>query len=290
MKILVIGGNRFVGLRLTQALAKEGHDLHIVNRTGQAPHAKGATVYKVNRDNWTGSHVDRDWDAVVDFACYSEEQAQGSIQYFKEVQRYIFISTISVYDLKAGLKEEDFNAKTFDLLQAPKPGDYQDGKRRAEATFEQKSHLPTTSVRFPLILGPDDYTRRLEFHVQRIEKNQLIHIPNLETKISMIHAADASRFLQHALTHPLLGPFNVAAPQPIALKDLVHKIETQTGRRALFTNIASDETDSPYGWPGDAYADVSKAKKAGFEARPIQEWIDDLIAQSQSEPTSSKIH
>lgn len=41
MKILIIGGNRFVGLRLSMLLDKDKScDLHILNRTGQAAHVK----------------------------------------------------------------------------------------------------------------------------------------------------------------------------------------------------------------------------------------------------------
>src|SRR4051812_33305850 len=137
MKILVIGGNRFVGLRLTHTLSLDKSvDLHIVNRTGQAPHAEGATIYKADRARWESSHVDRDFDVIVDFAAFNDGDIRGTLDYFKKVGRYIFVSSESVYDLGPGLREEDLNAKTIDLSRPPvaPPGHtYQDGKRRAEA-------------------------------------------------------------------------------------------------------------------------------------------------------------
>lgn len=274
MKVLVIGGNRFVGARFTHALARAGHvDLAIVNRTGQAPHAPGAAVYKVNRDDWTRSYVDRDWDVVVDFACFNEAQARGALEYFGSVGRYVFISSASVYDPGASLSERAFDPATAEFLKRG-AGTYQDDKRRAEIVFTREAKFPVTSVRFPFLLGPDDYTRRLEFHVERVAAGRPFFAPSLDARFSVLHAEDAARFLEWNLTQSFTGAVNVAAPQPIALRELLGEISRRCGRQPL--NVRGAEP-SPYGVERDWFVDVSACQRLGFRARPWRDWLGDLI-------------
>lgn len=295
MKVLIIGGNRFVGLRLSHALAQDKSiDLSIVNRTGQVPHAAGATVYKADRNNWTHSHLDKDWDAIVDFAAYTDHDIHGVLDYFKNVKRYIFISTVSVYDPGVGLGETAFDAATFDLTKPAKDKTekaYQDGKRRAEAVLAQIAPFPNLRVRLPFMLGPDDYTRRLEFHIHRIERGQPIYLPNLQSRVSMIHAEDACAFLKWSLTQDLQGPINVASPLPISMAELIKRIEGRAGRQALLVKHATQETASPYGVPSDWYVRTDLMQQRGFKVRPIDAWLEELIDGALQSPAGpARLH
>ena len=49
MKILVIGGNRFVGKKLVERLITESHKVTVLNRSGTGP--EGATKVKFDRNN-----------------------------------------------------------------------------------------------------------------------------------------------------------------------------------------------------------------------------------------------
>lgn len=295
MKILIIGGNRFVGLRLSLLLAKlPGCELHILNRTGQAPHAKDAVKHKGDRKNLGSTGLDHDWDVIFDFACFTGDDADGAVQFFGKVKRYIFISTISVYDAAADLTEGD-----FDPL-APLPDNqakdytpedsYQDGKRRAEAVFAKQNKFPVVSVRLPYILGDDDYTQRLEFHVRCLEQGEPMFVPNPKARVSMIHAQDAARFLFWCLDRDFTGPINVASPEPIAMEELIAQIEKVTGETWMECDESSPENDSPYGSATDFFVDVSKVKKLGFEARKIREWLPALVESLSSQKTASPSH
>ena len=285
MKVLIIGGNRFVGLRVAQALdAKAGVELHLVNRTGQVPTLKNANVFKADRRNLNHSHLDREYDVIIDFAAFDERDANSSLGYFRQVGRYLYISTMSVYPESASLAESEFDSQLFDISAPPPTHDYQSGKRWCEATFTQKAPFPLVSVRFPLILGPDDYTRRLEFHVERIEAGRPIHIPNLDARISMIHAEDAAKFLLWSMTQTFTGPLNVASAQPLALRNLIQRIERTTGKKAILINQPSPQASSPYGPDQDWFMDTKKMEKLGFKTRPIESWIDDLIAGARINP------
>ena len=153
MKVLVIGGNRFVGLRVANALdARPDIELHVINRTGQVAHTKNATIYKGDRNRLETAHLDRDWDLVIDFACYKQSEAESALAFFGDVKRYMNISTGSVYVEGLDLKETAWDPLEFDLKQPADLTSYQDGKRRCEAVFHQQTKFPVLSVRFPFIV------------------------------------------------------------------------------------------------------------------------------------------
>lgn len=289
MKCLIIGGNRFVGLRLSRMLDQlPGCELHVINRTGQVAHCKNAVVHKGDRRNLNSTFLDRDWDAVVDFACFNQAEATNALEFFGKVSRYIFVSTASVYDSKDGNREEDYDSSRFDLSR-PALGDYQDGKRRAEAVFAQRGQFPVLSVRFPVIAGPDDYTHRLDFHIERVTKGLPIHIPNPAARISMVNSEDAANFLMWALQRDLSGPLNVASRDPISMAALLAQIELITGRKPIFAKEESAETSSPYGPAADWFMNVEKLFASGFQTRPISEWLPGLIGVANV-PTSRIVH
>ena len=63
---------------------------------------------------------------------------------------------------------------------------YGEGKRQAEAVLFKEASFPVVAVRFPIVMGEDDYTRRLHFHVEHILQNQPITLPNIDAKMSYI--------------------------------------------------------------------------------------------------------
>lgn len=282
MKILIIGGNRFVGLRVSLALdSLPNTELHILNRTGQTAHVKNAVVHKGDRASLVGSFLDRDWDVVLDFAGFSAEHARESLKFFKTVQRYIFISSASVYDDKTPWNEMAFDPSTWKIRAEPegqqKENIYQFGKRQAEAVFTQEAHFPVVHVRFPFILGPDDYTRRLDFHFERVRDGQPIYMPNPNAKISMIQSEDAAKFLIWSMNKDFSGPVNIASPESLALDQLLKLIEAATGRQVQLAKKEEDENHSPYGVRDDFVLDVNRVQALGYKSKKLMSWLPELI-------------
>lgn len=290
MKILVIGGNRFVGLRFTHVLDQEGrHELHIVNRTGQAPHAPGAVVHKLDRAYLRGSYVDRDWDVIVDFACYTEGDARSSVDFFGRVGRYVMISTSSVYDDGQPRDENAFDPRTFDLKSTPL-NDYQDGKRRAEAVFTQTAKFPTVFPRFPVILGPDDYTERLKKIVQRVAQSQPINSHSSEPLFSFVSSECACRFLRWTIEQSFTGPINVASPSGVSFHHILKESERATGKKAILLHQKDKESHNPFSGTKDCHLDVSQLKRLGFECAELRLWLPQLVAELSGKLASHRLH
>ncbi len=283
MKCLVIGGNRYVGLRLAVLLNSiKDIELHILNRTGQAPHCPGAVAHKGDRRLLSQLYVDKEWDVVFDFAAYTESDAAGALDFFKRVGKYIFISTASVYNPGENLREEAFAPQNLDLKLEDTKQDYQSGKRRAEAIFSQRAPFPFVSVRFPVILGPDDYTERLTFHTGRVKRSEGIYFPNHKAKVSMVHAEDAARGLFWLLSQSLTGPLNMASERPISMTNLLLQIELVTGFKAVIATQRDEENASPYCPDQNWYMSTDRLNKAGFVARPILDWLPELIGTTEA--------
>ena len=80
---------------------------------------------------------------------------------------------------KVGFVEEDFNPFEHNIIEGPKEDfTYNEGKRQAEAVFFKKAPFPVVAVRFPIVLGFNDYTKRLHFHIEKIANHEEIHLVN----------------------------------------------------------------------------------------------------------------
>ena len=100
MKILIFGGNRFVGKLVTKQLYTAGHDITLINRTGTSP--VPCSVIKCDRndsDSLRSAIGDTFFDCVIDMCLYNTSQAVITTDILKNnTHKYIFISSIAVYD------------------------------------------------------------------------------------------------------------------------------------------------------------------------------------------------
>lgn len=96
MKILIVGGNRFVGQALAETLIEQKLDITIFNRKGTGP--KGVTIIKGDRNQADDlKQIDfKAFDLVVDFCLFKPEQFLLFKNYILPETPYIFISSASV--------------------------------------------------------------------------------------------------------------------------------------------------------------------------------------------------
>jgi 2'-hydroxyisoflavone reductase len=99
LRLLVLGGTRFLGRAVVDAALAGGHDITIFNRGRTNPDLFPG-VEKIHGDRMQDlSALSRgEWDAVVDVAAYFPRAVQRSIDAVRDsVDRYLFVSSISVY-------------------------------------------------------------------------------------------------------------------------------------------------------------------------------------------------
>lgn len=283
MRCLVLGGTRFFGKRLVQKLIDKKYDVTVASR-GKTEDPFGSKVSRITVDRadpeaLRGALKAQSWDVVYDQIGFNSNDAEGLINALDgRSGRLIFTSTLSVCDLGANLKEE-----TFDPLSAvirfgrPDEFTYQEGKRLAEAYYLQKANLPVTCVRIPIVLGLDDYTKRLHLHIERVKAQQPIFFPSLSSKMSFISSSDAADFLSWLGERDVLGAIHASSPEAISMGDLMKEIEQAVGKKAVYADKEGKETHSPFGVPSDWYMNTSKANELGYHFSSLNAWLPNLI-------------
>lgn len=285
--ILVFGGTRFFGKRLVERLLQE-EDCNITILTrGKAEDSFGEQVARLIVDRTDASALaeavgDTVWDVIYDNICYSPDEAAAAARIFAgTAKRYILTSSLSVYDPKPeALSEADFNPYTYPLrLGAKDDLNYQEGKRLAETVLLNQNAFPVATVRFPIVLGMDDYTRRLHFHIEHVREGQPIGIPNPDAVISFITSDEAADLLYWLGFSTLTGPVNACSDGTLAIGEIISIIESVTGKRAVIQTETEDEHMSPFGITESWHMDTTKARMAGFPFLSLTGWFPELAVK-----------
>lgn len=285
-KILVLGGSRYFGKRLVNLLLREGkHEVTVATRglteaSYDAP-VRSLTVNRTDVQDLKKAAEAGPWDVIYDNICYSPNEALAAIDAFEgRVGRYILTSTLSVYDYaEIAMTELAFDPYHYPLRTGNREDfGYGEGKRLAEVTFLQKANFPVCTLRIPIVLGPDDYTKRLHFHVERVLNEIPIGVPNPEAAISLISSAGAASFL-HWLggSTTITGPVNACSNGKLTIREIISLIERETGVSAVIQTETEPANMSLFGVPQSWTMDTSKAQQAGYQFDDIDGWLPELI-------------
>ena len=283
-KILVLGGTRFFGKKLVSLLVNDGHDVTIATRGNTADNfgnqVKRLLIDREDAESVRSAVGAIEWDIVYDNICYSPQEAQDACNVFAgKTKHYILTSTLSVYGFgKEKKKEEDFDPYTYSITMGGRDDfAYDEGKRLAEAVFFQKADFPVSAVRFPIVLGTDDYTKRLHFHIEHVRDGIPIGMPNQEAVMSFINSDEAAAFLRWLGNERLDGPVNACSKGEYSLKEVLSLIENEVGKDAIIQENVSQEHKSPFGISDSWYMDTAKAEQAGYVFQPVTSWLPELV-------------
>ena len=115
MKVLIIGGTKFLGRHLVESAFARGHTVTLFNRRKMNPglFPQVETILD-DREHDIEKLAGRAWDAVIDVAGYLPRIVRLAASSLREAGaggRYVFISSISAYaDFKKGFAFELSNA------------------------------------------------------------------------------------------------------------------------------------------------------------------------------------
>src|SRR5437868_5396794 len=111
MKLLLIGGTRFVGRHMVECALARNHEVTLFHRGHTGTELFDVEQIFGDRDGETDRLYGRQWDAVIDTCGYYPRVVEQSLwQLQDQVALYCFISTISVFSekqSKPGLLDED---------------------------------------------------------------------------------------------------------------------------------------------------------------------------------------
>ena len=228
MKLLVLGGTRFLGRHIVDVALSRGHDVTVFTRGKNAvPWGPRVTALVGDRDPAIAPGLSalerRSFDAVVDTSGYVPRVVGASAASLEpRVARYLFVSSLSVYAHtdRPGLDESAPVAVLADPSTKDVPAHYGALKAACEAAVTQTFGGRATHVRPGLIVGPYDATDRFGYWVARFLLPELLGrrptravVPApRERAIQFIDARDLAAWIVDLLERDVAGTFNAASP------------------------------------------------------------------------------
>ncbi|WP_420641178.1 NAD-dependent epimerase/dehydratase family protein [Candidatus Leptofilum sp.] len=308
MKLLVIGGTRFLGRAIVDAALTKGYEITLFNRGQSNPSLYSGQVETLVGDRDGGLAVlnGRSWDAVIDTCGYVPRLVRDSATLLADaVKQYVFISSISVYPFESmrepGLAEdtavgtmkdetvEEVNGETYGPLKAL-------CERAAEAAMPGR----VLNVRAGLIVGPHDQSDRFTYWPHRVAQGGELLVPDSpDYPTQFIDVRDLALWILHMIEQQKCGDYNVTGQAgAVTLGDVLTTSRDISGSDATFTWVdepflteheVSTWTDLPL-WvgselPGFNLVNCDKAFADGLAIRPLAETIRDTLTWQATRPT-----
>lgn len=292
MKVLIIGGTQFVGRHLAEAALAAGHQVTLFNRgrTGPGLYPQAESL-QGDRDGNLEALKGRTWDVVFDPSGYLPRIVQQSVQLLKDaVERYVFISSISVYVDADGADENAKLNEMDDPTSEDIPQYYGALKVACENVVADTFGDRALNARPGFIIGPYDPVPRLPGLLWRFDRDGERVAGRPEQAVQVIHARDMAEWLLKAVDSGLSGAYNLTS-RAVSMRDLLDAVVAESGRSTTVRYVGDEllkVRDIPpvdgvgYWVPVEAEgimrANVDKAYTAGYSARPLRQSIQETLA------------
>jgi 2'-hydroxyisoflavone reductase len=309
MRILIIGGTRFVGRHLTQAAIDGGHDVTLLHR-GQT----GADLFPQASHVITDRNADLAavpelaagrWDATIDVSAYLPRQVTAVADALGDrAGRYVFISSVSVYQapVAPGYTEDAPLIELADPATEEVTGETYGGLKVLceRAAVERFGPAGTTIVRPTYVIGPHDYSYRFTWWVERIARGGEVLAPgDPADPIQLIDARDMATWTIGLAQRSVSGAFHAVSPAPPfgfgAMLETIASVVAPPGTTLTWvgsdflTDAGVSEEALPL-WPGDGPDhDINAASPAaafatGLAPRPLTASVADIHASEATDP------
>jgi len=284
LRILILGGTKFLGRALAEAALERGHELTLFNRGSTNP-GLFPEVEQLHGDRKTDLSLlaGRTWDAVVDTSGYIPADVRASAEQLRDAGRYVFVSSVSVYaDFSTGPDEStptaDLGELPVDEL-APDYANYGPLKALSEAEVERVFGERALIVRPGLIVGPHDPTGRFTYWARRLARGGEVLAPGPPERLAQfVDVRDLAGWILDGVEQGLSGTFN-ATNEGVAWGQLLAGAEvTWVSDEFLQEHEVGPWMELPLWLPDPEWAgmhdtDVGRAIAAGLRFRPLGETI-----------------
>ena len=312
MKILILGGKRFLGIALVEALLKAGHTPTLFNRGTTNPDLFPKVKNLIgDREKDLSALKRRKWDAVIDTSGFLPRVVKESAKMLSnKCETYVFISTVSVY--------RDYNRPDIDesypLAELEDPNDenyagpaYGALKALCEYEIQQTFKGNLVVVRPGLIVGPNDPTDRFTYWPWRVAQGSKVLTPGPPSAdLQFIDVRDLADFILKLIEQKANGVYNAVGPRnPANFGSLLVACREAAGSDATFVwadeRFLLDEGLQPWvdlplwlpnsdpSFAGFNNINNNKAVKAGLTFKPLSETVLDTLNWIRSQPPAAKL-
>ncbi|MBI3240984.1 MAG: epimerase [Chloroflexi bacterium] len=303
MKLLILGGTVFLGRHTAEAALARGHEVTLFNRGQHSPELfPDVEKLRGDRNGDLSALRGRKWDAVVDTCGYVPRTVRASAELLAQaVERYVFISSISVYrelDKAPGLDEDSPVGKLEDETVEEITGEtYGPLKALCEQAAEAALPGRALNIRPGLIVGPHDPSDRFTYWPVRIARGGDVLAPDgPDWHTQVIDARDLAEWTIRMVEAKMTGVFNATGPDyPLTFGKVLDECKAVSGSDARFVWVGGkfllEAGVQPWSelplWlgGGDMTVSVSKAIAAGLAFRPLADTIRDTLAWEAARPS-----
>jgi 2'-hydroxyisoflavone reductase len=313
MKLLVVGGTRYVGRAIVDAALAAGHDVTLFNRGLSNPelfpeveHLVGDRQQDAGLDPLRG----REWDAAIDTIGYDHRVVGKTLEVLRgNVGHYTFVSSISVYkDFLVPHAEDDPTAELLgdpDVpLSRPHGGSAHYGPMKVLSERAVAEAFPGrwSSVRLTIGVGPgfigSASALGVVYWARRVRDHETILVPGPPDRaVNVIDVRDMAAFVISGAEAGRVGAFNAATPRTTILDALTLCMGLYGARPELvfadpdwlLEQGVAQNREIPW-WIADEqnafYLGVNpdRARAAGLRTRPLAESIRDSVEWAEAHP------
>jgi 2'-hydroxyisoflavone reductase len=305
LRILILGGTGFTGPFQVEYALSRGHKVTVFNRGKTHPGELPKEVEQLtgDRNGQLEALKGKKWDVCIDNPTTLPAWVRDAAQILKgNVERYIFISTISVYaepgtgpDENAPLAKYEGADPFKETLEAMKASGYKTyGPLKALSEQETEKWFPGKSliIRPGLIVGPRDETDRFTYWPVRIDRGGEVLAPgNPSDPVQFIDGRDLAEWTIRMAENRETGIYNATGPaKELGIGGMLDGIKNALNSNATFAWADAEFlkqqkveawSDMPV-WAGDelgmARTNISLALAKGLTFRSLGETARDTLA------------
>jgi len=315
MKLLIIGGTKFVGRHLVAAALARDHEVTLFHRGNDSIDSVESIKGDRHNDDDLARLKARRWDVVADTCGHLPRAVRAAAEVLsRSVDRYVFISSQNAYASvsvpgvdethpRATLTSEQLDeANAIDTSGQPSYGALYGGlKALCEKAAEEVMPDRVLSIRPGLIVGPYDYTDRFTYWVARVARGGEVLAPGRpERFVQLIDARDLAEWIVSMAERKATGIYNAnRAPEELTMQSVLEECKAVSDSDASFTWASEDfllqenvsawsamplwlpEEAAPH-LKGFMFINCDKAIASGLRFRPLSETIRDTLTWYQT--------
>ncbi len=237
MRVLIMGGTRFIGVYLTRLLVEGGHEVVLFNRGNRPTPVAGVEVIQGDRKDpaqLKEKLAHQQFDAIFDNNGREAAETAPLLEIFQgRLQHFVYVSSAGVY-LKTD-RPPHIEGDPID------PNSRHKGKFATEELMAQTSDLPWTSVRPVYIYGPQNYNDLEAWFFDRILRDRPLPIPGNGLHLTQFgHVADLARAMAAVLGNDRAKGqiYNVAGDRFVTFDGLARACAEAAGKDPSSLKIA----------------------------------------------------
>ena len=272
-KILIMGGNQFVGKEITKKFLDKDYTVYALNR-GTRKNIEGVIFLKADRDNLIEMEnvlKNLEVDIIVDVSAYTEEQVSILHKVMKnKFKQYILISSASVYNSIECTPVNEESQTGENLIW----GDYAKNKYLAEKKTIENSKIYNfkyTIFRPFYIYGVGNNLDRENYFFSRIKYNLPIYIPSKNNIIQFGYVEDLALAIESSIGSSDFynQTFNISGDEYVTMSEFSEICGKVMNKKAIIKYINTEENKiKARDWfpfrEVNLFGDISKLENTGF--------------------------